>query len=152
MGSWLGLVVEVLVASLLLVTIGYCVLVNRKLELIRSDQSELRQIVRELNAATAQAESAIAGLRETARDAEGALMQRVDAAHSLANELGGEMSRAAALVDRLTDLTQAARAAAARAPEPERAARPVRASAVGLGLLNARHRARDGAGETRGAA
>ena len=47
-GFSLGVAIEVLVAVLLAVTIGYCVLVNRKLVQLRSDQSELKMIVREL--------------------------------------------------------------------------------------------------------
>lgn len=65
-GLSLGIAIEALVAVLLAVTIGYCVLVNRKLIQLRSDQSELKVIVRDLHAATGQAEQAIAGLRECA--------------------------------------------------------------------------------------
>ena len=42
------------VAVLLAVTIAYCLVVNRKLEQLRSDQSDIRVVIRDLSAATGQ--------------------------------------------------------------------------------------------------
>jgi septal ring factor EnvC (AmiA/AmiB activator) len=157
MGTSLGFVVEGLVAVLLMVTIGYCVLVNRKLEQLRSDQSELRQIIRELNAATGQAETAITVLRQSAQSAETTLRATADEADNLAACLADEMAKAETLMSKLTMLTRACaqRPAPAPAPAPVSQAAPrseLRASAIGIGLLNAQRRSADGDGRVRGAA
>jgi len=145
MGGALGILVEVLVAVLLLVTIGYCVLVNRKLEQIRSDQSELRQIIRELNTATGHAQAAIAGLRENADSAEAMLADRIEKAGAISQRLDEAFERGDALLSKLTMLTHAARHAPPAAQSDAGPRRDVRAAAVGLGLLNARQRAQGAA-------
>lgn len=152
MGNSLGFVVEALVALLLMVTIGYCILVNRKLEQLRSDQSELRQIIRELNIATGQAETAIATLRESAQSADGNLTEKIDTADALAARLSGEVARGEALLSKLSLLSRMPRVAEAP-PAPQPAPRSgLRASAVGIGLLNAQRRSANDQAQGRGAA
>lgn len=156
MASALGFVVEALVAVLLMVTIGYCLLVNRKLEQLRSDQSELRQIIRELNTATGQAEAAIVVLRESAKSAETTLREKVDDADALSGRLAAEVTKGEGLLAKLTLFTHAPRANAVPiSPQPAPQAAPrteVRASAIGLGLLNAQQRSAKGERQARGAA
>ncbi len=155
MGTSLGFVVEGLVAVLLMVTIGYCVLVNRKLEQLRSDQSELRQIIRELNVATGQAETAITVLRQGAQSAETTLRATADEADNLASQLADEIAKAESLMSKLTMLTRTCvqRPAPAPALVSEPVPRPeLRASAVGIGLLNAQRRSAGGERQVRGAA
>lgn len=152
MDGSLGIFIEGLVAVLLVVTIGYCVLVNRKLEQLRSNQSELRQIIRELNAATGQAETAIAALRTTADASEEAVAKAVEESRELVAQLRAELTEGQALLAKIAAIVRAQRqaarpgAAAAAGPAPDRTGtvQPLRASAVGIGLLNAQ--ARDAAG------
>lgn len=150
MGESLGFVVETLVALLLLVTIGYCVLVNRKLEQLRSDQSELRQIVRELNAATGHAEAAISGLRENAKSAEQTLAVQMQTAGDLGTRLAGQIAKGEALLSKLTLLTHAPRESVPAPIREQLSQRNIRASSIGLGLLNAQQRSQKPA--NRGAA
>lgn len=141
-GLSLGFAVEFLVAVLLAVTIGYCVLVNRKLENLRSDQSDLRTIIRELNQATAQAENAIAGLSQNAATAQDTLNEQVGRVRELDAQLTTSIDKGEALLSKLTALSRASRTAAAPgAEEPRREIRPIRHNSIGLGLANARQRA-----------
>ena len=60
-----GLVIESLVAVLLLLTIGYCMLLNRRLKRLRADEQSMRAMIAELITATEIAERAIGGLKVT---------------------------------------------------------------------------------------
>lgn len=137
----LGFAVEFLVAVLLAVTIGYCVLVNRKLENLRADQSDLRTSIAELNQATAQAENAIAGLSQNAVTAHDTLNEQIGRVRELDAQLTSSIDKGEALLSKLTALSRASRTAAPEAEEPRREIRPIRHNSIGLGLANARQRA-----------
>lgn len=143
-GFSLGIAIEALVAVLLAVTIGYCVLVNRKLVQLRSDQSELKMIVRDLHAATSQAEQAIAGLRQSAQTAEHSLGKQVEMVRSLDEQLIGSIGQGEALISKLSTLTRANQARGRDASGPTPQAQPMRQSEIGLGKLNAQRRDRRG--------
>lgn len=153
-GSFLGIVVEVLVLLLLGVTIGYCYIVNRKLEQLRSDKSELRAIVCDLHRSTGQAERAIGVLGESANTAEQALRSGIARAEELGARLDTGLEKGEALLSKLTIV---ARTASKRSVEvsptrsdrevptgrekPAAAVRPgFRHSEMGLGLLNSQRR------------
>ncbi len=97
-GQFLGFFVELLVAVLLVATIGYCVIVNKKLTRLRADQQGLKIIVQELNMATQQAESAIAGLRNVVAEAEEGLAERVETAADAIAMLDAKLQSAAVSV------------------------------------------------------
>ena len=82
-----GLIIEILLVLLLAVTVGYCMILNRRLGTLRSSQSELRQIVFELASATQTAETAIRGLKATTDDAETRLAESLHKAQLMAREL-----------------------------------------------------------------
>ena len=82
-----GLIIEILLVLLLAVTVGYCMILNRRLGTLRSSQSELRQIVFELGSATQTAETAIRGLKATTDDAETRLSESLHRAQLMAREL-----------------------------------------------------------------
>ena len=58
-----GFLVESMVSVLLLLTILYCVRLNRQLRLLKADEQTLRATISELITATEIAERAIGGLR-----------------------------------------------------------------------------------------
>lgn len=139
-GSSLGFAIEMLVAVLLAVTIGYCILVNRKLMQLRSDQSELKAIVRDLHSATGQAEQAIAGLRESAHTADETLGHQIERVRMLDEQLRANISKGEALVAKLAAVSrsQAARNISGQQAKPQNP--PIRQSAIGLGMLNQERR------------
>ena len=75
-----GLIIESLVAVLLLLTIGYCVLLNSRLKRLKADGASMQQTIAELTAATESAERAIASLKATVREADETLGERLKAA------------------------------------------------------------------------
>ena len=68
-----GYLVESMVSVLLLLTILYCVRLNKQLRLLKADEQTLRATISELITATEIAERAIAGLKATMREGEQSL-------------------------------------------------------------------------------
>jgi len=60
-----GLLVETMVSILLLLTILYCVRLNKQLRLLKADEQSLRATISELVTATEIADRAIGGLKLT---------------------------------------------------------------------------------------
>lgn len=139
-GQFLGIAIEALVAVLLAVTIGYCVLVNRKLVQLRSDQSELKTIVRDLHAATGQAEQAIAGLRQGAGIAEESLGRQIEHVRGLDMQLCVSIGKGEALLTKLAAMPRAQQSRGPSASSAGTQGPELRQNRIGLGLLNARRR------------
>ncbi|MEA2974974.1 MAG: hypothetical protein QOF19_494 [Alphaproteobacteria bacterium] len=91
MSNSFPLVIESLVALLLLFTIGYCFLLNRRLKLFKADEASLKTTISELMTATANAERAIAGLKSTVRDCEQGLGERLRTAERVAAEMDRQL-------------------------------------------------------------
>ena len=92
MSDGLGIIIECLVAILLMLTIGYCMLLNRRLKLLHADEATLRATIGELMTATEIAERAIAALKVTARDCEAGLGERLTRAERVAAELDRKLA------------------------------------------------------------
>src|ERR1700757_5547998 len=67
MSHSLGIAIESLVAALLMLTIGYCMLLNKRLKRLKADESSLKATIAELITATEIAERAIGGLKHAVR-------------------------------------------------------------------------------------
>ncbi|MEM6383879.1 MAG: DUF6468 domain-containing protein [Pseudomonadota bacterium] len=109
----LSLVIEGLVAALLVITIGYCVLLNKRLKRLRADEESLRATIAELLTATEIAERAIHGLRAASAECDANLGGRITQATALSDELSSKLTAADAVVQRIGKL-----AAASRSPAP----------------------------------
>ena len=73
-----GFLVESMVSVLLLLTILYCVRLNKQLRLLKADEQSLRATISELVTATEIAERAIAGLKVTMREGEQSLGGKIE--------------------------------------------------------------------------
>ena len=104
----IGLVIEGLVSILLLLTIGYCMTLNRRLKMLRADESVLRNTIAELSAASQRAEAAIAGLRVAAGEAENHLAVQTRDAHEISQQLAGHVSEGEGIISKLAAITKAA--------------------------------------------
>jgi len=111
MTSWIDIAVEGLVAVLLVLTIGYCILLDRRLQRLRADEANLRATISELLTATEIAERAILGLKETASDCDKSLAQRLREAEFFSREIEKEIGEGEKLLNRIIRITQAARGA-----------------------------------------
>ena len=82
-----GLIIEILLIGLLGLTVGYCMILNKRLSKLRSSQQDLRQIIMELSTATQTAEHAIRGLKVTTEEADLRLTEKLHKAQLLTREL-----------------------------------------------------------------
>ncbi|MCX2722063.1 DUF6468 domain-containing protein [Roseibium salinum] len=115
----LGMIIEGLVAILLLITIGYCWILNRRLQRLRADEQVLRATIAELMTATEIAERAILGLKTTAAEADRTLGSRLKQAETMSQTLSEQVSEGEKIFTRITQIAEAARAAT-----PQRQAAP----------------------------
>ena len=88
MGNGIALLIESLVAVLLIMTIGYCYLLNQRLAKLRADEGVLKATIAELVTATDIAGRAISGLKQAVNDCDSALGERLTRAERLSAELG----------------------------------------------------------------
>jgi chromosome segregation ATPase len=113
-----GVAIESLVAILLLLTIGYCMLLNSRLKRLKADEHSLKATIAELITATEIAERAIGGLKHTVRDVNENLGNQLTAAGQLSLQLKKQLAEGDHVVRRISKIAIAARSA----PEPEPAA------------------------------
>lgn len=82
-----GLILEGLVAILLVATVYYCVLLNRRLSNLRDGQEEFTTLVIELNEATRRAQNSVEDLKSSTIETGRELGERVTSAQVLVDEL-----------------------------------------------------------------
>jgi hypothetical protein len=112
----IGLVIESLVAILLLLTICYCVTLNKRLKRLRSDEMTLKATISELITATEIAERAIAGLKLTVRECDQGLGERLRLAERYSADIGVQLAAGEKILERLTQIVSASRPALSDAP------------------------------------
>ena len=113
-----GIVIESLVAALLMLTIGYCMLLNSRLKRLKADEHSLKATIGELITATEIAERAIGGLKHTVRDVNENLGNQLTSAAQMSQQLKKQLGEGDDVLRRLSRIVVAARPA----PEPEPAA------------------------------
>ena len=101
MTNGFGIIIESLVAVLLALTIGYCILLNRRLKLLKADEQSLRATISELVTATEIAERAIAGLKQTVHECDIGLGVRLRSAERFTVELDRCVAAGKDMLDRL---------------------------------------------------
>ncbi len=104
-----GYLIESLVSVLLLMTILYCVRLNKQIRLLKADEQSLRATIAELITATEIAERAIGGLKATMREGEQTLGERIKRTEALAADLGQQLNAGEQLLTRLVRITEAGR-------------------------------------------
>ncbi|CAN5197685.1 DUF6468 domain-containing protein [soil metagenome] len=109
MSHLFGLVIESLVAVLLVLTIGYCALLNKRLKRLKADEQSMRGIIAELISATEIAERAIGGLKITVRECDENLGNQLTMGAALSSKLARQVSAGEQILDRLSQIALAAR-------------------------------------------
>ena len=84
--NWV-LIRQAVLAVLLVLTIGYCAVLERRLRIVRAAQDELQGLLAAFGKATEQAERGIGRLRETANDVSAGLQDEIEGAAKLRDEL-----------------------------------------------------------------
>ncbi len=111
-----GIAIESLVAILLMLTIGYCMLLNARLKRLKADEHSLKATIAELITATEIAERAIGGLKHTVRDVNENLGNQLTSANQMSLQLKKQLVEADNVIRRLSKIAIAARPSE---PEPE---------------------------------
>lgn len=118
-----GMIIEILLILLLVLTVSYCMVLNRRLSRLRSSQHDLRDVISELCASTQTAENAIRGLKATTEDADVRLTDKLHKAQLLTRELevltGGAAGMQTAKTPPPPAVTPNVPAAPVAAPTPE---------------------------------
>ncbi|WP_407169526.1 DUF6468 domain-containing protein [Bradyrhizobium sp. ORS 111] len=122
MSHVLGLAIESLVTVLLMLTIGYCWLLNKRLQRLKADEHSLKATIAELITATEIAERAIGGLKHAVRDVNENLGNQLDAATQMSIQLKNQIAEGDHVVRRLSKIALAARPSAPAPAAPMQAA------------------------------
>src|ERR1700758_236993 len=107
MSNGIGLVIESLVAILLVVTIGYCIVLNSRLKMLKADEQALKATISELITATEIAERAIAGLKLTVRECDDNLGERLRTAERFCADIERQIAAGDRVLDRLVRIVSA---------------------------------------------
>jgi hypothetical protein len=113
-----GVAIESLVAILLMLTIGYCMLLNARLKRLKADEHSLKATIGELITATEIAERAIGGLKHTVRDVNENLGNQLTSAGQMSLQLKKQLAEGDNVLRRLSKIAAAARPAPERESEP----------------------------------
>lgn len=96
-----ALALDSVIALLLVATIVYCVILNRRLGELRGNQGEFIKLIESFNAATERAQASISELREVGEEKGATLDSRVETARALCDDLVFLVERGSRLADRL---------------------------------------------------
>jgi hypothetical protein len=120
-----SLLLEGLLAVLLVATIAYAVMLDRRLRTLRQSRDEMQALLASFTAATAHAQAGLVALRETGQTTTRDLQGDIERAKSLRDDLSFLLDRGNSLADRLEGGIGAARVAVKSAtPRPESRAKP----------------------------
>ena len=108
-GLPIGFLIESVVAILLIITIGYCYVLNKRLVSLKADKDTMRDMISDLVEATTMANSAIGQLREVAGEADNALNSRLEEAERFTLELANHVVAGQGVVEKISKITSAAK-------------------------------------------
>ena len=103
---------DVLVAGLLAATIGYAVVLNRRLRQLRDGRDQMERLIADFRQATTRAEVGLTALKETAGQTDGGVLAQLDSVRTVRDELEFLIGRAEAESARLEDAIRRGRATA----------------------------------------
>ncbi len=105
----MGFIIESIVAVLLVLTIGYCIVLNQRLKTLHADGDTMRAMIGDLMQATTMANGAIRELREVATETDATLNARLEEAERFGLELANHVSAGQAVLEKISRITSAAR-------------------------------------------
>ena len=120
----LNTLLDLAIILLLVPTIVYAVILNRRLSALRRSRDELGKVVSSFNEATMRAEAGIPKLKKATVEANTALQDRVEKAHSLRDDLAFMIERAEEMADRLEGAVRTGRTDTGQPASPPPVARP----------------------------
>ena len=118
------LICDITVAILLIATIGYAAVLNRRLGVLREDRAKLEELIQGLTVASVNAQNGIAGLRKATEEVGRDLEKELAVSRSLRDDLHYLIERGGAVADRLEGGIRTRREEAPRITEVAAASRP----------------------------
>jgi hypothetical protein len=97
----MSMVVDLTVVTLLIVTIAFAAVLNRRLAMWRQSRAEFERLIAEFNQAAARAEAGVEHLKAASEQTGKTLQQAVTKGQSLRDDLAYLIERAEPLTDRL---------------------------------------------------
>ncbi|WP_342361514.1 DUF6468 domain-containing protein [Terrarubrum flagellatum] len=138
MSSGMSLAIDTLVALLLAATIFYCIILERRLKQLRADEQIMRRTIVDLAGATESAERSIGALKQTVAQADASLATRLESAERFAADLAMNVKAGEDIIDRVRQIVETSRRAAAAAATAAQAPQPASAPANESSLNGAR--------------
>ena len=105
----IGTLIELLVCALLATTIGYCVVLDRRLRRLRADEETMRRTVIELVVATETAERAVAGLRGVVHECGQTITEHLRSAEKHTADLAMQIRSGDDVIARIARIVETAR-------------------------------------------
>lgn len=105
---------DILVAGLLVATIAYAVVLNRRLGQLRGGSAKMEQLINDFYQATTRAESGVTALKEVAERSDSEITEQLGALTKIRDELDFLVARADTQIVRLDDLIREGRGPAAK--------------------------------------
>jgi hypothetical protein len=118
MSHTIGLMIESIVAGLLVVTIGYCLILNKRLVRLKADEMSLKATISELITATEIAERAVAGLKSAVRDCDRDIGDRLRAAERFSVHVAQQIKAGEDILARLARIAVATQTGKPEAQAP----------------------------------
>ncbi len=109
-----SLIIDLFVAVLLVVTIGYAIVLNKRLGKLRRDEASLEKLAATFGDSTVRAEESI----ETLKYAADMIQDRMDKAQALRDDLAFLIDRGSQAADNLENLVRASRDISSAEPRP----------------------------------
>ncbi len=105
----IGLLIELLVCVLLATTIGYCIVLDRRLRRLKADEATMRRTIIDLMTATENADRAVAGLRAVVEDCDKTIGAQLRVAEQHSAELAGRIQSGDDVISRISRIVETAR-------------------------------------------
>ncbi len=102
------LFINIVVICLLVPTIVFAVVLNKRLEVLRNSRADLGRLIEAFNDATTRAESGIPKLKQAADSAGGLLKDQIQKAQTLRDDMAFMIERADVVIRRLEEAVNAA--------------------------------------------
>ena len=96
----IGLVLDILIICLLGASTGYCIILNRRLKILRQGQEEFFNLIGRFDDAAQRTEANIDRLRDVSGEIDDSLRERISTARGLRDELQFLIERAAPDIER----------------------------------------------------
>ncbi len=107
-----ALILDAVIAVMLVVTIGYSVVLYRRLGVLRRSHADMAKLVRKFAFSIEQAQTGLLSLKSASTELSSVLVERTEAARAVSDDLGFLTTSADRLADRLDALVGEGRAQA----------------------------------------